>query len=385
MQVYKCFLKIMKKNILPCIIYFSIFLVLILMMTSNGNSAVTNAFSSEKVDLAVIDRDNSTLSKGVKEYLGSLHNLVDLEDNKDKLQDSLYYREVSYILILPKGFEDNIINGTLSDIVENVKVPNSYAGTFIDSQVDQYIKTLAANLTYQPSKEEAVKASSQTAAISTDVTMLDHKTESANRPFTYYFKYLPYVLICIVLIGLGPILMVFHSKDIKARMESSAISLRYTNIQLILGCFSFLVIYWGLFVIVAFLLYGRNLLTTEGLLTLLNTFVFALVCLSITFFISMLINSVDALNMIGNTLGLGMSFLTGIFIPQEYLGKSVLAFAKLLPSYWYINASDILSNYNQTGSELKTVFVDIGIELLFAVAIMAIALVVSKYKRNIGR
>ena len=99
----------------------------------------------------------------------------------------------------------------------------------------------------------------------------------------------------------------------------------------------------------------------------------------------MLINSVDALNMIGNTLGLGMSFLTGIFIPQEYLGKSVLAFAKLLPSYWYINASDILSNYNQTGSELKTVFVDIGIELLFAVAIMAIALVVSKYKRNIGR
>ena len=111
MQVYKCFLKIMKKNILPCIIYFSIFLVLILMMTSNGNSAVTNAFSSEKVDLAVIDRDNSTLSKGVKEYLGSLHNLVDLEDNKDKLQDSLYYREVSYILILPKGFEDNIING----------------------------------------------------------------------------------------------------------------------------------------------------------------------------------------------------------------------------------------------------------------------------------
>ena len=72
-----------------------------------------------------------------------------------------------------------------------------------------------------------------------------------------------------------------------------------------------------------------------------------------------------------------MSFLTGIFVPLEFLGDGIIKLAHLLPSYWYILGVRLIDNYTE-GADLGLLWQYIGIQLLFAVAIIAIGLAYSK-------
>lgn len=51
--------------------------------------------------------------------------------------------------------------------------------------------------------------------------------------------------------------------------------------------------------------------------------------------------SKDSLNGIVNVVALGSSFISGAFVPQEYLGQTVLNFSKVFPSYWFIRNNEL--------------------------------------------
>lgn len=382
MQIFKYSLKIARKHAISSIIYFCIFMVLALAFSSNSSSNATATFASEQLDITVIDRDHTTLSKSLTNYLGTLHHLVPLEDSTELLQDNLFYRNIEYILVIPAGFESNIKNGTTEQLLENIKVPNSYAGTFVDAQIDQYLKLLIANLFIYDNDTDAVTHTTDTLSLTTSVSVLQGTTETGGQKIDYFFKYLAFLFLCIVLMGLGPIIMVFHSKEVKARMEASSTTLKSRNLQLILGCIIMLLLYWAALIITAALMYWDSFFTVSGALLVTNSLVFLLVALSITFLFAMLVKSNNTLTVIANTLGLGMSFLTGVFIPQELLSSTVLSFAKLLPSYWYVHAGNTIKNYSGTAEQLHSIWTDLGVQLLFAIAMFLIAVVISKLKQE---
>ncbi|HHY12951.1 MAG TPA: hypothetical protein GX529_10030 [Firmicutes bacterium] len=75
----------------------------------------------------------------------------------------------------------------------------------------------------------------------------------------------------------------------------------------------------------------------------------------------------------------GMSFLGGVFVPQSIMSKPVLAVAKFLPSYWFIQANDAIGELSVfTGESLRPIFGSIFIQLGFAVAIFSVTLLLSK-------
>jgi ABC-2 type transport system permease protein len=82
--------------------------------------------------------------------------------------------------------------------------------------------------------------------------------------------------------------------------------------------------------------------------------------------------------MVTNTVGLGMSFLGGIFVPREILGESVLNVSRFLPTYWYVNAVDAIQNVGSNHSLMRDIQISIGIEAIFAIAIFAVALVATR-------
>ena len=86
-----------------------------------------------------------------------------------------------------------------------------------------------------------------------------------------------------------------------------------------------------------------------------------------------------AISMVSNVLALGMSFLTGIFVPLEFLGDGIIQFAHLLPSYWYILGVRLIDSYTE-GADLTLLWQYVGIQLLFAVAIIAVGLAYSRIK-----
>ena len=385
MQAFNGYLKVLKKNLGGAFIYIVIFMVITVCFSNVSEDPVNTAFAMEKLDIAVIDRDNTELSKGFKDYLGTIHNLVEIDDDKEALQDNLFYRNVSYILFIPQGYSDQLTKGNIDHLVENVKVPNSFEGIFMDKQVDQYIKTVAAYVKAGLETDKCLSLTKESLGEATEVTKLeaeDKVSAAESNPLLFFYQFFAYVLICIIIIGLGPILLQFSQPDIKRRIDVSSLSLRKKNKQLIAFSFLFSTCVWLAFVLLSMVVYGAKMFTTTGLLCIINSFLYMLVSLSITYLITLLVKKKSALSLISNVVGLGMSFLCGIFVPQQYMSEKVLSVARILPGYWYMDAHNAIGQYGGTTAELQKICADYGIVFGFAIAILAISLVISKVKQG---
>ena len=96
--------------------------------------------------------------------------------------------------------------------------------------------------------------------------------------------------------------------------------------------------------------------------------------------LSNFIQSTNILSVFANIIGLGLSFISGVFVPQELLSESVLSVAKCFPTYWYV---DIVNKIQETSGNLVLHDISMGllIQLLYAVALFALSLVTTKYKK----
>ncbi|MDD6183181.1 MAG: ABC transporter permease [Lachnospiraceae bacterium] len=386
MQTYKTFLKIAKKRLPSCMIYFGIFVVLMFLMSFAANDSNNTQYKAYSLNISILDEDQSETSQALTDYLDSVHDLVPLEDEGETIQDSLFYHKVSYVLTIPKGFEDALLSGDTENLVESSKRKDSAAGFFVDEQIQQYLKTLRIYLASGNSVSEATEKTVAAMENCEDVTTVSFEEEGGESSTTmyYFFQYMPYILLILLILGLAPILITFRKKDLGNRINCSALRQSDKTLQLSLGCVSFCLIVWLLFILIAGIVYRQALFSKEGLLLMLNSFVFLLICMAIALLVSTFSPGNNALNMISNVVGLGMSFFCGIFVPQYMLGEQILVVARFLPAYWYIQITDRISGFSDEAFSMGLYWKCIGIQFLFFVAIFALYLVADK-QRNQGR
>lgn len=382
MQVFKAYMKILKKSISGLSIYIIIFVVLSIFISGSGKENTVSEFAKSKVNIAVINEDEGDLGEGLKDYLGGIHNLIEMENDKDKLQDQLYYRNVEYILFIPTDFTSKLKSRDIENLCENVKVPASYTGKYLDSQVEQYISMLAAYMIAGIDEKQAVEYTKSDLSKEVKIDLLNDSISTTRADDYFYFKYLPYIIISVVIMGIGPILMTFNNKEINERNLCSSMSIKRKSSELILGCIVTVLGILLLFLIVAFLLYGKNLNNQKIFLYLANCISFLLVATGLGYFVSIFVSNNNILSMVTNVLGLGMSFLGGIFVPREIFDDKVLVFSKFLPTYWYVNAVEAIQDITGNPAMMKEFQINIGVELLFAIAIFAMALAATKFKSD---
>jgi ABC-2 type transport system permease protein len=374
MPMFKCFLKIVMKNKTPIFIYTVIFAGLSILMSTMSLDLTEAKFMDESLPIAVIDRDGSTLSAGLVNYLDERHEIIDLSDDAEKLQDALFYRTVSYILFISAGFENDFL-------LENVKLPNSTYGIYLDNQINGYVLAVKAYLNAGYGHTEANLAAMRDANLNTKVEMHSTAKESVGGS-VYYFHYMAYILMAIIISSIGPVLMAFNRNEVAKRIESSSFTLRNKNIQIALGCIITSVGLWLVFVAVAIVLYGNELTGTAGILRMLNSFIYLVVCICIAFLLGQFMKSLNALTAVNNAVTLGMSFICGIFVEQELLGSGVLAMAKFFPAYWYVRSGNMLFTATTLSSADKQLYMEgLFIQLGFAAAIFVVALLISRQKK----
>ena len=122
--------------------------------------------------------------------------------------------------------------------------------------------------------------------------------------------------------------------------------------------------------------------TREIFLSIINCLTFTAVCASLVLLISNLISDEKLVNLVGNIVALGMSFLCGVFIPMQYLGDGVRKIAVFLPAYWFeILNSAIGGTAGQVYSD--SLFIKcIGIQLAFTAAFVLATFAVLKAKES---
>ncbi|HEY5585014.1 MAG TPA: ABC transporter permease [Ruminiclostridium sp.] len=388
MQVFRIYFKIIKKQLGQLSIYIGVFLAMAIMFSFTSPTSSIDDFTQSKTRVAFINEDeNSILIEGFKEYLGNHSVYVPIQNEMDKLQDALFFRDVDYIAKIPMGFTKGIIAGKNSQIEKTV-VSGSTSSIYTDMLVNKYFNTVKLYLSsYKDiTQEELVKQVAKDLKIETKVQMKRTGEKSANTGnIKYFFNYLAYVLISVIVLGVSSIMMVFNNTNLRRRNLCSPIKNASINLQILLGNIIFSTVCWGLLIGVSFILYRGQMLTTNAIYFCINSFVFTLTALSMSFLVGILIKSRNAQSGISNVLSLGLCFLSGVFVPQEFLSENVLAMAKFTPTYWFVKANNDIGNLsNFSMDNLSPVFMYMLIELGFAVAIVSVALVMSKRKQLKG-
>ena len=382
MTVFKGFLLITKRNIHMMFLYIAIFLTIAIaaQKMTGGNQS---GFKQESLNIAVIDRDGGKLARGLADYLAQYHTLVDLPDDPSVIQDRMFYREVYYIVTIPEDFEERCLYG--DELLPVTKVPSSNSGFYVDQQINTFLNDVrvmaASGFSLADAVAEVIDNSKDTA----QVTMLDKNGFGGEQPLhAVMFQFIPYILISILCYSLGAIMIAFHNPDVKRRMMCSAIPVRRQNHQLVLGYVLVGIIVWLICTLMPFLLYREDFVNDPNMpYYLVNSFLMTLVALSLAFLVSTLISRNELISAVVNVISLGMSFLCGVFVDLDILGKGVRTFAQFLPVYWYELANKLLAG-NQSLSLAQTVslLTDYGMQLLFAAVILGVALVISQNRQT---
>ncbi len=396
MQTYKAFLKIAKKNLPSMAIYFVIFMLLSVMMSSQSSESQEMMYKDEEINFTVFNRDGSELGESLKDYLSQRNQYVEVEDDEEALKMSLYYREIYYAVVIPEGYQQAIEAGEDMEFM-NYKVTDSSVGYYMDMEVENYMQILKSYLASGLSMDEALVKTGSTMSESVEVELISNvedtdisgnpistSTVSAKPSYYYFWNYIPYIFLAIVITGLGPIIIVFGKKDIAKRINVSSQSFKSYSLQMALGTVTFGAVVYGAFQLLAqFVGCGTIMSVTETICYLILTLCFLILSLSIAFFGGFVFSNTATMGAFGNVISLGFSFLGGIFVPLEFAGDTLLNIARFTPTYWYVQANDAIIGV-QSFADLNVAEFgkDCAIQLLFAAAFICAGLAVLRYKRE---
>ena len=377
MTVFKCYMKILKNNIGLVSIYLVIFFSTAMILQASAKKEHLEDFEKTRINLAIADQDDSTLSHALTEYLKTIHNVYRISAEPTVMQEELFYRNAEYIVQIPKDFYKTCI------VDENplsvTKVPGSYSSFYVDQQINAWLNSIRTYTAAGFSQKEAATAALEQSV--SEVTMYHDEETAVETPgYTYYFRYIPFLFLAVLCYSMGYILLAFRKEDIQKRMLASAISTRRQNLEGLLAMFTISLLLWLIAVVGAGVMYGKELLTSKVLgYYLLNTFLMLTIALSLAYLIGLFMKNINMLNGFSNIISLGICFLSGVFVPMNIMDKKVLMVAQFLPVYWYENVNETLSRYHVVSGKVAVdIWKSMGIEVMFTFALLALILAVSK-------
>lgn len=383
MQVFKTFIKVMKKRLHISMIYIIIFIVIGIVMTASSSDK--SGFSDTKLSVSITDLDDTDASRALADYIGNNNEIVKVRNNKDSIMDAVFYRRADIILTVNKGYSEKIANGETTGLFSDYRVPGSYSAELFDSQINRYVKMITACTAGGMEINEATAKTAELAEKEIKVEKLNF-SENSNVEFgdniMFYYQYLAYILLAIMISGLCPVLLVITRKDIRNRTSCSCLSEVSRMAQIVLGTVIFAVGLYLLLTVVALFLYRSQMLNSKGLFAMLNGFVYLIFTTMLAILISVISPGGKVIDMIANVVSLGMSFLCGVFVPQSVLSETVLNIGKFLPAYWYIKANNMIAGIGGEIFGMRKYMICIGIELAFSVVLFCITLLIARTKKS---
>ncbi len=383
MTVFKGYMRVMKHNRGLILLYLAVFTgITMLFQRMAGNNPVTS-YRAQSVRIAIVDEDGESLAGELKEYLGQCHQVSVMENDRARMQEDLFYRDVEYIIHIPEHFfETCIVEGRKLQVT---KVPGSYTAFYVDQQISSFLNHAKVYYAAGFTQEETAAALSEAEPVK--VELMDSGRILEEMPdYGFYFQYLPYLFLSVLCYVMGNVIAAFGKGDLPKRMRASAVSARRQSLEGLLASAAMAMGLWAVAVTGAFLFYGKRLVESGGLpFYLLNSFMLVLVALSISYLVGTLVhgkNQVNTLNGVVNVLSLGMCFLCGVFVSLDVMSKGVKTVAQFLPVYWYEVVNELVVEFGSvTGEAQRTVFLGIVMQAVFAAALVCVTLVAAKWKR----
>lgn len=380
MTVFNTFFKVIKKYKGTVILYTVMLIVFgTLNMTSNNE---TTTFIDTKPDVLIISNDdNIGLTKNLTDYITDNTNVVKIENDEDKINDALFYRDINYIIYIPKNYRIDTLNK--KNVPIDIKTVKDYNSMIANTILSRYLKIQNIYNKLDLSEEELINTINTNLNSKTDIEITSKLDTRKTSNLDRYFNFASYSVMAVVLYIICLVMSSFKENTLNKRIIVSGMNYKKHNFLILLSSLVYSIVVWILYVILGIILLKVNIFDLRVAMYILNMLIFTFVSLTLSLFISNLLNNKNAINGIVNVVALGSSFLCGAFVPAMYLPSGVLAFSRILPSYWYVNSNDILSNIEYLNfNTLKVVFINMSILIIFSIIFIILNNIVSKYKRT---
>lgn len=377
MQVFRKFFKVALAVKSRLIVAVCIGVFMIVFLNGQSDTSKTTKFESTNLNIAVIDEDESEISKGIVDYLKSIHNVDETKHKEDLYKDRLFYQDIVSKVVINKGSGESIINGKDADIT-NLYNESTPLGLFINNQINEYLSIVQKKINEGKDIKVALDEAKE-AMDSTNFVSIKEEQKDAEG-FAISFNFLPYVVMVTLFSSVLYAMLAFNEKEVKNRTLVSSITPIQRGLGLVMGCICLSTIIYAVLLAVS-VYFGRNQIPSKRALILevINLFIYTIVCNMVIFLVTVCSGKLnDSVMVIANGVSLTFAFLGGSFVPAQYLSESVKRVGRFTPNYWYSTAIDKIVDEASISSIASAYFMQIAIGL----AILGISLAVLKVKND---
>lgn len=382
MTVFNTFWKVINKY-KGTIILFTVMLVTFGGINTTSNNSTVD-FTNSKPDIIIVNNSgNNDLTKNLISYLEKNTNVKDVKNTEEARNDALFYREVNYIIYIPKDYQKDVLSGKTPEI--DIKTVGDYTSSLAEMLLTRYLKIQSIYAKNISTEQELITAINKNLSKTSEVTITSKVDRAKTSRVSRYFNFASYSAMFIIIFVICMVLSSFHTKTIKKRTIISSMNYKTHNKYLLRASFIYSIIVWLLFMLLGTILFSNTILSLRGLVYALNLFIFIFTSLTLALLLSTLIDNKDAVNGIVNVISLGSAFLCGAFIPTEWLPETVIKISRIFPTYWYVNSNDLLASLQTINmTSLNPVIINMIVMLVFALIFIIINNLVSKKKQIVG-
>lgn len=379
MIVFSTFWRIVKKY-KGTILLYTVMLIMFggINLTSNSTN---DMFTPTKPNIFIVNKDsNMGLTRNLINYLKKNTNVVSLEDDEEKINDALFYRDISYVIYIPKNYSKDVLDK--KDVTIDIKSSKDYTSSLTEMMLDKYLNVQSNLVNITNNQDELVNMINNTLDVNSEVVVSSKLDNTYLNRVSRYFNFGSYSLLAVIIFIVTLVINSFKENTINKRIIVSSFNYKKHNSLLMLSSFVYSLIVWVLFSLLSVILLGKDMISLRGILYFVNTFMFVMPTLSFGILISTLVNNKDSIGGIVNVVSLGSAFLCGAFIPTEYLPKIVLSIAHIFPAYYFIDSNNLLSSMEIINfSNLTSVFINYFVLIIFMLIFIVVNNYVLKKKR----
>lgn len=378
MTVFNTFWKVINKY-KGTIILFTVMLVAFggINTTSSNNSL---DFTNNKPDILIINNDqNKGLTKNLISYLKENADVKDIKD-EEKIDDALFYRQVNYIIYIPKNYRNDILSGINPKI--DIKTTGDYDSSLAEMILTRYLKTQEVYSKTTSNEQELIEKINTNLKTKSEVSITSTVNTDKTSKVSRYYNFASYSIMYTIIFIICMVLSSFNEKVIKKRTIISSMNYKTHNKLILKASFLYSIIVWLLFMILGIILFPDTVISLRGLIYTINAFIFTFASLTLALLISSLSSNKNIITGIANVVCLGSAFLCGTFIPTTWLPETVIKISRIFPTYWYVNSNDLLTSLEKINlNTLEPIIINMLVVLLFSLIFIVLTNIISKKKQ----
>lgn len=377
MIVLKTFIRLLLKN-LPVILTYVVSFFIINMIISGSLSAPppdAEAIVRKDSRVAIRDLADTEESRNLVKFFEQRYILVDAGDKSpEELKEAVFTSLIASCIEIPADYLSKLAAGERA--VSLLNDPRSISNWQVEMELDRYLRFARALIRGDGiDLEQLDKVLSQQSKL--EFRGKQDASEDRNMMnYHYYFRVGSYIVLCVTLILFGQIMYNFNLQGIRSRTRVSGTANRSYQAQILASLLILSATLFIAFVAGALSLYGKPADLASFGLYLVNFAVFCLVSLAVGYLMLSIANNKAMIHMFANAVPLGLAFISGVYIDSDLIGEPVVSISKAFPVYYYVQA--IMPGNSSLADQLP----NLGIQLLFGVFYIVLALVLNRSKKQ---